>query len=92
MKLGASARVRVEKKKKRINAENAEDAEFTEKRITGLKTRHYTSEMTGDGRPRKAVPTEEDRQRGVQGYGFLGLGGSNCMVRTMPSPSLTKST
>lgn len=90
MKLGASARVRVEKKKKRINAENAEDAEFTEKRRTGLKTRHYTSE--GDGRPRKAVPTGEDRQRGVQGYGFLGLGGSNCMVRTMPSPSLTKST
>src|ERR1700682_322163 len=31
-------------------------------------------------------------KRGRRRYGFFGFGRSNCMVRTMPSPSLTKIT
>src|ERR1700687_5895409 len=31
-------------------------------------------------------------KRGRRRYGFFGFGGSNCMVRTMPSPSFTKIT
>src|ERR1700682_6103483 len=36
--------------------------------------------------------TEFAEKRGRRRYGFFGLSGSNCMVRTMPSPSLTKIT